>query len=370
MAVEILKYFEVIEDKREPWKVKHNLLEIIFMSIVATVCKAETWQEIAAFAEEKEEWFRKYLVLENGIPSHDTFERCFRIINPKQFQKCFISWTESLWTERDGEIISIDGKTMRRTFDAACDKKAIHIVSAWASENGIVMGQVKTDVKSNEITAIPELLDLLVVEGCVVTIDAMGTQKDIAKKIRTKKAEYVLAVKENQPTLYKDIEDYFETALEDKTGDFEVEKHVQIEKGHGRVEKRIYYYSHDIKWMPQKQEWKDLRGIGMVIRESTEKGKTTKDVRYYISSIEKDIDLFAKAVRKHWGVEAMHWNLDVTFREDEMRSRKDYLPENLGALKRIALNMLKRETSVKKSMNVKRQKACLNEKYLEKVIFG
>lgn len=370
MAVGIMKYFEVIEDKREAWKVKHNLLEIIFMAIVATICKAETWQEIAAFAEEKEEWFRKYLELENGIPSHDTFERCFRIINPKQFQKCFIAWTESLWKEKEGEIVSIDGKTMRRTFDAACDKKAIHIVSAWANENGIVMGQVKTEEKSNEITAIPELLDLLVVEGCVVTIDAMGTQKDIAKKIREKKAEYVLAVKENQPTLYKDIQDYYETALEDKTGDFEAEKQVQVEKGHGRIEKRIYYYSNDVNWMLQKKEWKDFKGIGMVIRESTEKGKTTKDVRYYISSIEKDIELFAKAVRKHWGVEAMHWNLDVTFREDEMRSRKDYLPENLGALKRIALNMLKRETSVKKSMNIKRQKACLNETYLEKVIFG
>lgn len=201
-------------------------------------------------------WFRKYLVLENGIPSHDMFERCFRIINPKQFQKCFIAWTESLWTKKEGEIVSIDGKTMRRTFDAACDKKAIHIVSVWASENGIVMGKVKTEEKSNEITAIPELLDLLVVEGCVVTIDAMGTQKDIAKKIREKKAEHVLAVKENQPTLYKDIQDYFETALEDNTGDFEVKKQVQMEKGHGRIEKRIYYYSNDIQWMPQKRSGK------------------------------------------------------------------------------------------------------------------
>lgn len=366
----IMKYFEVIEDKRDAWKVKHNLLEIIFMAIVATVCRAETWQEIGAFAEEKEAWFRKYIALENGIPSHDTFERCFRMINPKQFQKCFTSWTESLRIKTDGEIVSIDGKTMRRTMDAALDKKPIHIVSAWADESGIVLGQVKTDEKSNEITAIPELLEMLVLEGCVVTIDAMGTQKEIVKKIRDKKADYALAVKENQPILYADIKEYFESALADKSGEFSWEEMKEHEKGHGRIEKRQYYYSTDTGWMSQKAEWKDIKGIGMVIRTSKEKGKSSTETRYYISSIGNDIGLFARAVRKHWGVEAMHWSLDVTFREDEMRSRKDNLPENLGALKRIALNMLKRETSVKKSMNVKRQKACLNEEYLEKIIFG
>lgn len=370
MTCPIMKYFEVIEDKREPWKVKHNLLEIIFMAIVATICRAETWQEIAAFAEEKETWFRKYLVLENGIPSHDTFERCFRVINPKQFQKCFISWTESLHVEKEGEIIAIDGKTMRRTMDSELKKKPIHIVSAWANENGIVLGQVKTEEKSNEITAIPELLDLLMVKGSVITIDAMGTQKEIAKTIRNKKADYVLAVKENQPTLYADIKDYFETALTDKTGDFTAESVAEYDKGHGRIEKRQYYYCEDISWLEQKKEWEGIQGIGMVLRRSKEKGRESVDTRYYISSIEKDIKLFAKAVRKPWGVEAMHWNLDMTFREDEMRSRKEYLPENPGALKRIALNMLKRETSVKKSMNVKRQKACLSETYLEKIIFG
>lgn len=370
MSHAIMQYFEVIEDKREPWKVKHNLLEIIFMAIVATICRAETWQEIAAFAEEKEAWFRKYLELENGIPSHDTFERCFRMINPNQFQKCFISWTESLRIKKEREIIAIDGKTMRRTADNAMGKKAIHIVSAWADENGIVLGQVKTDEKSNEITAIPELLELLELEGCVVTIDAMGTQKEIVKKIRSKKADYTLTVKENQPVLYDDIKDYFEAAAADKSGGFKWESVRRSEKGHGRIEKREYYYSTDIEWMEQKKDWKDIKGIGMVIRTSTEKGKTSTDTRYYISSIGNDMELFAKAVRKHWGVEAMHWNLDVTFREDEMRSRKGNLPENLAALKRIALNMIKRETSIKKSMNIKRQKACLNEEYLEKIIFG
>ena len=370
MSHAIMQYFEVIEDKREPWKVKHNLLEIIFMAIVATICRAETWQEIAAFAEEKEAWFRKYLELENGIPSHDTFERCFRMINPNQFRKCFISWTESFRIKKEQEIIAIDGKTMRRTADNALGRKAIHIVSAWADENGIVLGQVKTDEKSNEITAIPELLDLLEIEGCVVTTDAMGTQKEIVKKIRSKKADYALAVKENQPMLYDDIKDYFKAAIADKTGEFKYESVRKREKGHGRIEKREYYYSTDIKWMEEKKEWKDIRGIGMVIRTSREGGKTSTDTRYYISSIGNEIELFAKAVRKHWGVEAMHWNLDVTFREDEMRSRKENLPENLAALKRIALNMIKQERSIKKSMNVKRQKACLNEEYLEKIIFG
>ncbi len=249
---------------------------------------------------------------------------------------------------------------MRRTADTALGRKAVHIVSAWADANGIVLGQVKTDEKSNEITAIPELLDLLVIDGCVVTIDAMGTQKEIVKKIRTKIADYVLAVKENQPVLYDDIKDYFEAALTDKTGEFKWERFMQHEKGQGRIEKRQYYYSTDIEWLEEKKDWKDIKGIGMVIRTSTEKGNTSTDTRYFISSIGDDIELFAMAVRKHWGVEAMHWNLDVTFREDEMRSRKDYLPENLAALKRIALNMIKQETSIKKSMNVKRQKAYLN----------
>ena len=213
-------------------------------------------------------------------------------------------------------------------------------------------------------------MDLLAVEGCVVTIDAMGTQKDIVKKIRAQKADYTLAVKENQPALYENIKDYFGAALTDKTGEFQWESFMQHEKGHGRIEKRQYYYSTDIEWLEQKKDWLDIRGIGMVIRTSTEKGNTSTDTRYFISSIGNDIELFAKAVRKHWGVEAMHWNLDVTFREDEMRSRKGYLPENLAVLKRIALNMIKQETSIKKSMNVKRQKACLNEGYLEKIIFG
>lgn len=328
-----MKYFEVIEDKREPWKVRHNLLEIIFMAIVATICRAEVWQEIAAFAEEKEACFRKYLELENGIPSHDTFERCFRMIKPGQFQKCFISWMESLRIKKEKEIIAIDGKTMRRTADTALSRKAIHIVSAWADENGIVLRQVKTDGKSNEITAIPELLDLLAVEGCIVTIDAMGTQKEIAKKIRDKKADYTLAVKENQPALYNDIKDYFEAALTDKTGEFKWEIFRQCEKGHGRIGKRQYYYSTDIGWLEQEKDWKDIKGIGMVIRTSTEKGNTSTDTRYFISSIGNDIELFAKAVRKHWGVEAMHWNLDVTFREDEMRSRKRLSAGKSGCVK-------------------------------------
>lgn len=370
MRNSIMSFFEVIEDKRDAWKVKHNLLEIIFIAIVATVCGMDTWQDIADFAEERETWFRKYMRLDNGIPSHDTMERCFKFIEPKQFQKCFISWTDSLRNVNTGETIAIDGKTMRGTSDQSLGKSAIHIVSAWASENKIVLGQVKTNEKSNEITAIPELLDLLVIKGSIITIDAMGTQKDIASKIKEKKADYVLALKENQKYLYNDVKDYFETALKDKTGDFKFEENKRSEIGHGRIETRTHYFSTDIQWLTMKEEWSGLKSIGMVVRKNIEGEKTTIDTRYFISSLNGDVEKFAKAVREHWGVESMHWNLDVTFSEDKMHSRKDYLPENLAVLKRIALNMLKKETIVNKSMRRKRNKALLNEKYLEKILFG
>lgn len=370
MKNSIMSFFEVIEDKRDAWKVKYNLLEIIFIAIVATLCGMDTWQDIADFAEEREAWFRKYLRLDNGIPSHDTIERCFKFIEPKQFQKCFISWTNSLRTINTGETIAIDGKTMRGTADKSLGKSAIHIVSAWASENKIVMGQVKTSDKSNEITAIPELLDLLLIKGSIITIDAMGTQKDIAAKIIEKKADYVLALKENQKNLYHDVKDYFDTALKDKTGDFIYEENKISEIGHGRIETRTHYFSTDTNWLTMKEEWSGFKSIGMVVRKSIEDEKETIDTRYFISSIKGDVEIFAKAVREHWGIESMHWNLDVTFLEDKMQSRKDYLPENLAVLKRIALNMLKQETTVNKSMQRKRNKALLNEKYLEKVLFG
>lgn len=370
MRNSIMKFFEVIEDKRDAWKVKHNLLEVIFIAIVATLCGMDTWQDIADFAEEREEWFRKYLRLDNGIPSHDTLERCFKFIEPKQFQKCFISWTDSIRQVNIGETIAIDGKTMRGTTDKSMKKSAIHMVSAWASENKMVLGQVKTNEKSNEITAIPELLELLVIKGCIITIDAMGTQKDIAAKIVEKKADYVLALKDNQKNFHNDVKDYFETALKDKTGDFIYEESKKSELGHGRIETRTHYFTKDIEWLAMKEEWSGLKSIGMVVRKSIEDEKTTIDTRYFISSLDGNVETFAKAVREHWGVEAMHWNLDVTFSEDKMHSRKDYLPENLGVLKRIALNMLKQETTIKRSMQRKRNKALLNEKYLEKIIFG
>lgn len=370
MKSSIMEFFEVIEDKRDAWKVKHNLLEVIFIAIVGTLCGMDTWQDIADFAEERVEWFRKHLKLEHGVPSHDTIERCFKFIEPKQFQKCFISWTDSLRDFKTGETIAIDGKTMRGTVDKAMGKSAVHMVSAWASENRLVLGQVKTREKSNEITAIPKLLELLIIKGCIITIDAMGTQKDIASIIIGKKADYVLALKENQKNLFYDVRDYFETALKDKAGDFIYEKNKKTEKGHGRIETRTHYYTKDIDWLAGKDEWSGIKSIGMVTRKSIEGGKTTVDTRYFISSLDEGVEQFAKSVREHWGVESMHWNLDVTFSEDKMQSRKDYLPENLAVLKRIALNMLKKETAVKKSMHRKRNKALLNEKYLEKILFG
>jgi predicted transposase YbfD/YdcC len=215
-----------------------------------------------------------------------------------------------------------------------------------------------------------DLLELLIIKGCVVTIDAMGTQKEIARKIIDQKADYILALKENPKNLYEDVRDYFDTALKDKTGDFVYEEKKLTEAGHGRIETRTCYVSTDMKWLSMREEWSGLKSIGMVIRKSREGETTIIDTRYFISSLQGDANRFAKAVREHWGVESMHWNLDVTFLEDKMRLRKEYLPENLAVLKRIALNMLKQETTVNKSMQRKRNKALLNEKYLEKVIFG
>ena len=289
---EMLNYFEVIKDKREPWKIHHKLIEIIFMAVVATLCGAETWQAIGLFAKEKEKWFRKYLKLENGVPSHDTFERCFKFIDPKQFQRCFISWTESLRVMKEGEVVAIDGKTMRRTMDNAIGKSPIHIVSAFAEANHLILGQVKTSEKSNEITAIPELLDLLAIEGCIITIDAIGTQRSIVKKIKEKNAHYVLAVKENQKGLCHDIKDYFETALRNKSNDFSFEKTVSFDKGHGRYEKRTYYQTTDISWLKEKSTWEGLSSIGMVVREAVENEKKSIDTRYYISSLDSDIAMF------------------------------------------------------------------------------
>ena len=364
--------FEKVEDFRESHKVKHNLLEIIFVAIVATVANSNTWLEIEAFGEIKESLLKRYVKLENGIPSHDTFQRVFEHLDPKAFNRAFMDWTKKLCDNTEGRIIALDGKTLRGSTDG--NKKAIHIVNAWVDENNFILGQIKTDSKSNEITAIPELLDLLFLENSIVTIDAMGTQKDIAERIIKKKADYVLALKGNQGLFHEEVKEYMDYALENKIDKINISKKTTVEKGHGRIEKREYFQTDDIGWFHEKDKWKGLKSIGMVRRTVEKNGKITVENCYYISSLESPLegecDLFAKAVRNHWGIESCHWMLDVVFKEDQSTVRKNNGAENLSMLRKIAMNILKNDTSGPKkiSKNMKRFRASMDDDLLEKII--
>ena len=299
-------------------------------------------EEIEEWAIAKEKWLRQYLELPNGIPSWYTIERVMDVIDPKQFEKCFVEWMKEVTQIKEGDVVAIDGKTMRGTADKSAGKKAVHIVSAWCSGDKLVLGQVKTDEKSNEITAIPELLDMLFIKGAIVTIDAMGCQKEIATKIvKEKKADYVLSLKDNHETLKGEVEEYFKDAEQNDFKDEKILQYRTFEKGHGRIEERLYYYSTDIRWMDAKKDWTKLTGIGMVIRRVEKNGQKTEERAYHLGSV-KTAEEYARGVRLHWGIESTHWSLDVTFREDASRTRKGCAPQNLALLKRLVLNLLKR----------------------------
>jgi predicted transposase YbfD/YdcC len=366
-------YFSIIKDFRQEGKILHNLIDILFISIAASVAGADEWETVMLFAQEREEWLKKFIELPNGIPSIHTFRRVFRMIDTKQFEKCFIYWIKNIARETKGKVIAIDGKTARGAKDTTEDKSPIHIVSAWMSQTGLVLGQVKTDEKSNEITAIPELLDLLFIEGATVTTDALGTQKEIAKKIyKDKKANYVLALKKNHETMYNDVDDYFKFAIKENFKDISYQYFKKSEKGHGRIETREYYLITDISWLEGKESWCGLQSIGMAKCRSIRKGKETEEIRYFLCSI-STISSFAEAVREHWGVESMHWTLDVSFGEDKSRIRKDNEAENFALLRKIAINILKIEKkndSPKRpqSYKTKRMKAFINVEFLEKVL--
>ena len=364
--------FSNIKDFRQEWKIKHSLLEVIFIAVIATIANANTWIEIGTFAQIKKDWFKKYMPLENGVPSHDTFQRIFENIDPKSFNKAFVNWTNKLSDQTEGRVVAIDGKTVRRSFDG--EKNPIHLVNAWVDENDMILGQIKTDSKSNEITAIPELLDLLFLEKSIVTIDAMGTQKKIAEKIIKKKADYVLALKGNQGLFHKEVQEYMEDGIKSDFKDIQCSKKTTLEKGHGRIEKREYFQTNDIEWFSEKNKWESLKSIGMVRRTVIKNGVETVENCYYISSLpaplEGECELFAKAVRKHWGIESCHWMLDVVFREDESTVRKNNGAENLSMLRKIAMNILKQEIpgEKKSSKNMKRFIAGIDENFLEKIV--
>lgn len=366
----LVENMKAVTDRRQDAKVMHKLEDILFIAVVATIANAGSWEEIADFARGRQEWFRKYISLTNGVPSHDTFERAFRWIEGKEFERCFILWMREVSREENGmRVIAIDGKTMCGSGDASTGRKPLHIVSAWTDVNNMVLGQVKTEEKSNEITAIPELLKLLDIKGAIVTIDAMGTQKEIARQIISQKADYVLSVKGNQPRMLEDIRLYFEEGVKTDFQDGVYEQHTTIDKGHGRLEKREYWLTSEISWIEWRKEWKGFGGIGMVRRTVTKGTETTQEVSYYMTSLTKNASLFGRAVRGHWGIESMHWSLDVVLNEDKRIVRKDNGAQNLAVLKRMALNIVRADQGFEKASGPrKRFRASWDSPYLETVL--
>ena len=368
---EILEYIENMEDKRQQSKVKYPLSEVLFVVLLAMLGNANEWEEIEAFAQAHEKCLRKYLSFENGIPSHDTIRRVMGMISPQSLQGLQYKWNELL-SRDEGEklkkIINIDGKTMRDSGNK--DNKAHHIVSAWSKEDGFCLGQTVVQEKSNEITAIPLLLDEIDIKGKVITIDAMGTQIEIATKIKQLKGDYVLALKGNQGILYEEVAEYFsvETFLEEIKG----QKHYKRtqEKAHGQIETRKYYQTDNIRWITNKGNWKGIKSIGMVetILEIGENKR--KEIRFYISSLPCDINLFERCVRGHWAIESMHWHLDVTFREDYNTTIDKVAALNQNIMRKFCLSILKllEVRKSKTSLKLKRYYICCNpEKYLQAI---
>jgi predicted transposase YbfD/YdcC len=340
------------------------LEDIIFITIAAVICGAETWNDIELYGNTKKEWLTKHLRLPNGIPSHDTFNRFFSLLDPAVFEDAFLSWVRAISSLTDGEVVSIDGKTIRGSRDTD-SKYAIHMVSAWANVNRLSLGQVKVNEKSNEITAIPQLLDVLVLKGCFVTIDAMGCQREIAEKIISKEADYILAVKGNQGTLEENIEDtvrFIPPASHWKEEDF----------GHGRIESRHCYLYKDLSFIENAHHWKSLMAVVKIesARYIKSTGKEEKQTRFYITSSDASAEVIGKAVRAHWGIEnQLHWQLDVSFSEDQSRKRDGHAAQNFSLINRIALNLLKNEQSKKKnSVKGRRLSAGWDNDYLWKIL--
>lgn len=360
-----IEQFGIIEDPRVDRTKKHKLIDILFITLAAILCGCDEWEEIESYGHKKEPWLRKYLELPNGIPSHDTFNRTISAIDPEVLQQCFISWVQTVVSLNEGDVVSIDGK---RLCNSGKDSKEaiVHMVSAWSDANNMVLGCCKVDDKSNEITAIPRLLDILDLSGCIISIDAMGCQTDIAAKMIEKQAHYLLAVKDNQQRLSDDIQEAFSHHPQS-----DIESDVVVELSHGRIERRSCRIITDMDWVCKTNDWKGLKTMIEITAERTDK-KTCqyqREQRYYISDLLQDAASFNQMVRKHWSIEnKQHWVLDVAFNEDSSRKRAGNAAENFAMLNRIALNLVKADTTTKASVKRKRKMAGWDDQYLEHLL--
>jgi predicted transposase YbfD/YdcC len=364
-----IDYFADLTDPRQEERCEHKFIDILFIAICAVICGADGFTDMEEFGLAKETWLRQFLELPHGIPSHDTFGRVLARLNPKAFQQCFLDWVRAVAQITDQEIVPIDGKTLRRSHDKTNGQRAIELVSAWTRANRLMLGQIKVAADSNEITAVPQLLRLLELKGCIVTLDALHCQKATAAEILKQGADYVLALKGNQGSLYNEVESFFDAIVNERTFGYEISRHETIDGEHGRIETRRYWQVNAPDYMKEKATWPGLVSVGMCEARRELNGQTSQEKRYYLSSLGVDAKRFAEAARGHWSIEnSLHWILDVVFHEDDSRVRVGHAAENFGLLRRMAVNLLQQEKTLKRGVKTKRLKAALDERYLLKVL--
>lgn len=367
-VVDLLTHLRALPDRRIQKKTRHRLDEMVFIAICAVISGAEGWSDIVAFAETKRDWLRRFLSLENGIPVDDTFARVLSVLSPQAFAECLMAWTHGLAEQHPGEVIAIDGKTVRRSHDRKHQRSPLHLVRAWASAQGIALGLVKTEAKSNEITAIPDLLTLLELKGALVTIDALGCQTAIAEQIVRQGGDYLLAVKDNQPGLHAALRDFFQTAQADRFAKVSHTYAEDVDSGHGRIEIRRCWASDCLATLNQPERWFGLKSIVRIERERHVGEKVSVETAYYISSRPADAEKLSQAARAHWGIEnSCHWVIDVTFNEDQSRIRRGDGAQNIAVLRQFALNLLKLDPT-KSSVRRKRFKAGLDDDFRLQVL--